>query len=147
MASSPIFDDVTGFGGNGVPGTYTPPPTTGPGFPGGFPGFPGFPGGGSGQGCVATGPFNTTKVNLGPGGSAIGEHCLVRGFNEGMKSSLTSANVRVVMNQTTFESFRTTLENGGRGVAGMGLHGGGHAVVGGELLDPFSSPGGKYTRS
>jgi tyrosinase len=80
-------------------------------------------------------------VNLGPGGSAIGEHCLVRGFNEGMKSSLTSSNVRVVLNQTTFESFRTTLENGGRGVVGMGLHGGGHAVVGGELLDPFSSPG------
>ncbi|KAJ2921487.1 hypothetical protein H1R20_g15607, partial [Candolleomyces eurysporus] len=139
MANSPIFDPVTGFGGNGVPGTYTPPPSTGfPGFPGGFPGFPG--GGGGTSGCVSTGPFNTTKVNLGPG-SAIGEHCLVRGFNEGMKSSLVSSNVRTVLSQTTFESFRTTLENGGRGIAGMGLHGGGHAVVGGELLDPFSSPG------
>ncbi|EAU89028.1 hypothetical protein CC1G_09997 [Coprinopsis cinerea okayama7 len=170
MADSPVFDPVTGFGGNGVPGTYTPPPNTNPGFPGfpqptgtnpGFPGwpapapaptttgappgggFPGFPGGGfpgfPEQGCVDTGPFSNITVNLGPG-TAIGPHCLLRGINEGMKSSLTSANVDIVMQQTEFEVFRTVLENGGRGSAGMGIHGGGHGVVGGEMMDPFSSP-------
>ncbi|TFK17914.1 Di-copper centre-containing protein [Coprinopsis marcescibilis] len=140
MRDSPIFDPETGFGGNGVPGTYTPPPAA-PGNPG-FPGFPGLPpGGGFGnQGCVGTGPFKNVTINLGPGRN-IGAHCLVRGINEPMKQSVTSANVRTIMVETTFERFRTLLENGGRGIAGLGIHGGGHGVVGGELMDPASSPG------
>ncbi|KAH6913297.1 monooxygenase [Coprinopsis sp. MPI-PUGE-AT-0042] len=132
LRDSPVFDEVTGFGGDGVPGTYTPPP--GSGFPS-FPGFPQVP-----QGCVGTGPFNTTKVNLGPG-TAVGEHCLVRGMSDDSKSSLTSANVNIAMAQTTYETFRTTLENGGSGSAGRGLHGGGHGAVGGEMVNIYSSPG------
>ncbi|EAU83695.1 monooxygenase [Coprinopsis cinerea okayama7 len=133
MRDSPVFDPVTGFGGDGA----TSSPSPNPGNPG-FPGFPGFPGGGGG--CVATGPFNTTRLNLGPG-TAVGEHCLTRAIGDQMKSSLTSANVQATLAQTTFETFRTTLENGGRAVNGFGIHGGGHAAVGGEMVNPYSSPG------
>jgi hypothetical protein len=139
MVDSPIFDPVTGFGGDGVPGTYNPPTT--PGNPT-FPGFPGMPGGT--QGCVGTGPFNTTIVRLGPG-TAVGDHCLLRAVNDNMKSSVTSANVRTILSRTTFESFRTSLENGGQGITGMGIHGGGHGVVGGEMMNPYSSPAGQYS--
>ncbi|KAH6889590.1 monooxygenase [Coprinopsis sp. MPI-PUGE-AT-0042] len=123
MVDSPVFDPVTGFGGDGVPGTYNPP--NNPGNPT-FPGFPGMPGGT--QGCVGTGAFNTSIVRLGPA------------VNDNMKSSVTSANVRAVLSRTTFESFRTSLENGGQGINGMGIHGGGHGVVGGEMMNPYSSP-------
>lgn len=167
MAESPVFDEITGFGGYGVPGTYTAPPTPLPSFPsGGFPGFPvptgtvtatstssgtaapiptfpGFPGGGgAASGCVGTGPFNSTVVNLGPG-TLVGAHCLVRGVSgEAMKASLASGNVEIALGQTTFETFRTTLENGGRGSVGAGVHGGGHGVVGGEMVNIASSPAG-----
>ncbi|TFK21060.1 monooxygenase [Coprinopsis marcescibilis] len=127
IRDSPVFDTVNGFGGDGTAGSN-------PGQP---PGFPGAPGAG---GCVTTGPFNTTRLSLGPG-TAVGDHCLTRSISDQMKTSLTSANVRTISSQTTFELFRTMLENGGRGVTGMGIHGGGHMAVGGEMVNPYSSPG------
>jgi tyrosinase len=133
MKDSPIYDPSTGFGGDGVPGTYTLPPDPNGqsnAFPGAY------------KGCVRTGPFANQTVRLGPG-KLVTEHCLVRGVDESMsKSSLKSTEVNRVLALTPFERFRTGLENGIGFGFGFGIHGGGHAAVGGEMLNPYSSPGG-----
>ncbi|KAH6899384.1 monooxygenase [Coprinopsis sp. MPI-PUGE-AT-0042] len=129
------FDPVTGFGGDGVPGTYNPPNNPG------NPTFPGIPRYARWYPRVASAPVRSTPVSSALGlVRPVGDHCLLRAVNDNMKSSVTSANVRAVLSRTTFESFRTSLENGGQGINGMGIHGGGHGVVGGEMMNPYSSP-------
>ncbi|KAG2011131.1 hypothetical protein CC2G_011279 [Coprinopsis cinerea AmutBmut pab1-1] len=61
MIESPIFDPITGFGGDGIPGTYTLPPDP--------QNRTGIPDPSTWKGCVMDGPFNATawKINLGPG--------------------------------------------------------------------------------
>ncbi|KAH6901637.1 monooxygenase [Coprinopsis sp. MPI-PUGE-AT-0042] len=99
----------------------------------------GFGGTGSGsQRCITTGPFKDTVLHLGPG-SAVGDHCITRSITNSARSNINAANVQTTLSKTTFESFRTYLENGPT-FAG-GTHGGGHITVGGEMINPASSPG------
>ncbi|KAH6908710.1 hypothetical protein BKA70DRAFT_1400292 [Coprinopsis sp. MPI-PUGE-AT-0042] len=119
MSASPVFDVTTTFGGNGVPGPYTPPsPQPQPDW-GGLP-----PSGLGAHGCVQTRPFKDMVVHLGPG-DIVDAHCLVRDINEIIKPALTSLAVRPLYLITEFES----------------VHNGGHGLVGGEMSNVFSSPG------
>jgi len=66
ISKSPVFDPDTGFGGDGVPGTYTlPPDPTNASllFPYAY------------IGCVQDGPFADYTLRLGPG-KFITSHCL-----------------------------------------------------------------------
>ncbi|KAF5313698.1 hypothetical protein D9611_010109 [Ephemerocybe angulata] len=180
ILKSPIFDPVTGFGGDGVEGTYTLPPdpnnegatlptfAPAPGplptgtftFPGGTaPGpFPTFtfpsgtppppsgtpfpelpPGGGFPspyKGCVLDGPFNSTnwRIHLGPG-KLVTEHCLVRNISPFGKFMLTSEVVRNVMLSKNYEEFRLAVDSFQNGP----IHGGGHVLVGGEMINVYSA--------
>lgn len=131
---SPIFDPVTGFGGDGVPGTYTLPPdpnneTTV------------FPGAGAFiyKGCVGDGPFKDWMVHLGPGKMNT-DHCLVRGIQEFARRAYSTANVERVLRAPNFEDFRNTADE----LTMNGIHGSGHAMVGGEMTNTYSAGAGKY---
>ena len=88
---------MTGFGGDGIPGTYTVPPDLAnisliiP------------------SGCVQDGTFASYTLEMGPGLLAT-EHCLTRGLNHTLSSYLTSSAVAQVMSLPTFDQFRVELE-------------------------------------
>ncbi|KAJ2915005.1 hypothetical protein MD484_g5409, partial [Candolleomyces efflorescens] len=129
ILESPIFDPVTGFGGDGVPGTYTlPPDPKNESAIGPFPGF----GGRIWKGCVMDGPFKDTVFHLGPG-RMITDHCLVRGVDDQWKRMLTSENVKNMLKARTYEEFRLVID------AFNGIHGGGHILVGGEMTNTYSA--------
>ncbi|TFK18628.1 Di-copper centre-containing protein [Coprinopsis marcescibilis] len=126
ILESPIFDPVTGFGGDGVPGTYTLPPD-----PDGLSSVP-FPA--RWKGCVQDGPFNATVINLGPG-RLLTKHCLVRDIDESWKFTMTSENVAKQMDASkTYEQFRVIIDN-----LVNGIHGSGHVLVGGEMTNTYSA--------
>ena len=123
---------MTGFGGSGVPGTYTLPPDPD--------GTSKFFDRNSFVGCVQDGPFASYVLRMGPG-KFVTEHCLVRGVNDSYKQYLTSTELAKVMNLPTFEKFHIELE--GRPVTKEHkIHTGGHAAVGGEMSNFYSSPAG-----
>ncbi|TEB22510.1 Di-copper centre-containing protein [Coprinellus micaceus] len=130
LLNSPIFDSATGFGGDGVEGTYTLPsdPNNQTGI---FP-FPGQQASKIWKGCVQDGPFKDWVVHLGPGRMNTA-HCLVRGVNEFMRSAYTAASVENVLSSNSFESFRLIIDRL------PGVHGGGHAMVGGEMTNTYSA--------
>ncbi|KAF9530930.1 hypothetical protein CPB83DRAFT_892203 [Crepidotus variabilis] len=130
ISSSPMWDVETGFGGNGVEGTYTPPTdpdvlANGRINPDAF------------VGCVQDGPFADLTLNMGPGLS-VTKHCLTRHFNESTHQYLNHTAVEEIMAYETFEDLHTQLE-GNKGIRGP--HGSGHSAVGGEMSNFFSSPG------
>lgn len=131
MAKAPVFDPVTGFGGDGVPGTYTLPNHTSVDriFPEAF------------KGCVMDGPFKDLKLHVGPG-FLITDHCLTRGIDETMKKYLTSAAVANITSSPTFETFRIQVE-GEPITPDHRVHDAGHIVIGGDMSNFYSSPGGK----
>lgn len=126
VANSPIFDPVTGFGGTGVPGTYTLPDDLSQ-----------TPEPYRYVGCVQTGPFRDTlyTVHLGPGRLKT-DHCLVRGINDthSIRNNMLSTNVLEQQGMQTFEAFRTAID-----VMATGIHGMGHVVVGGEMTNIYSA--------
>jgi tyrosinase len=124
---------VTGFGGDGVPGTYTVPPdpaNTSLILPFEF------------RGCVQDGPFADYTLKMGPGLLAT-EHCLTRGLNNSLSRYLTSSFVDNFMSLQTFDQFRVGLEGLVTPTLYFGPHLGGHSAVGGEMSNFFSSPGGE----
>ncbi|TFK24173.1 Di-copper centre-containing protein [Coprinopsis marcescibilis] len=126
MSASPIFDATTGFGGDGVPGTYTPPPD--PHNEAGI--IPRIY-----RGCIGDGPFKDTKIHLGPG-KLVTTHCIVRGISEGTRRGMTSANVAAVISLAgTYERLRVMVDSFANGM----IHGAGHATVGGEMLNIYSA--------
>lgn len=149
---SPLFDNSSGFGGNGKsirhPGIVIQvnlPPT-----PEVITQLPP----GSGGGCVTTGPFANFIVNFGPVKAGVNvtlyknprnlahtPHCLRRDFNQAVAgSSINQSAVDILLSQPDIVSFRDIIDRGT--VPGiLGVHGGGHNAVGGEMLDFFSSPG------
>ncbi|KDR79915.1 hypothetical protein GALMADRAFT_1169475 [Galerina marginata CBS 339.88] len=129
ISKSPIFDPVTGFGGDGVPGTYTLPPFGNDSriTPEVF------------RGCVQDGPFANYTLNVGPG-KLITQHCLVRGFQDSFSKYLTTAAVTNTTNLLTFDDFRKEVE-GHPFTDDFRMHDGGHVAVGGEMSNFFSSPG------
>ena len=137
ISQSPIWDSVVGFGGDGVPGTNTVPPdpaNTSKILPDWFY-----------HGCVKDGPFADYTVKLGPG-LLVTEHCITRGVNDTFSSYLTSSVVTHILSLATFEQFRVSLE-GMPVPPDVGPHGGGHAAIGGDMSNYFSSPAGKYPSS
>ncbi|KAF8990052.1 tyrosinase [Cyathus striatus] len=113
LSDSPVFSSETGFGGNGVDGTYPDLFGTNTGW---------------GGGCVLDGPFSSYTVALGPG-RVVNPHCLVRSINHTMYQYLTSEAL-----------FRIELE--GRNVTAIPkAHDGGHLAVGGDMGNVYSSPG------
>ncbi|EAU86324.1 hypothetical protein CC1G_08048 [Coprinopsis cinerea okayama7 len=152
LAQSPVFDAVTGFGGNGVPGTYTPPPNV-PEFPGPdwpediplpeFPtGLPGFPGGPTAQGgCIDTGPFKDRPITIGPANLNI-PRCLTRAFYDDLLNNLDKTSVDWALAQKTYGDFDAAITFRSPPLEpGAGIHGAGHAVVGGLMTDAWASPG------
>ncbi|KAF9478987.1 Di-copper centre-containing protein [Pholiota conissans] len=129
IMGSPVFDPITGFGGDGVPGTYVVPPNIPADqlvFPEDF------------RGCVQDGPFANYTVTLGPGKLKT-THCLTRGISNENAQYLTSKALANITSQPTFALFRVQLE--GRPITPTPrIHDGGHFAVGGEMSNFYSSP-------
>lgn len=128
-----MFDATHGFGGDGAPGTYALPSENPPADyhinPISF------------RGCVVDGPFAHHKVPLGPG-KYIGDHCLTRGIQEAMKTYLNSTAVEVIAALRTYGDFHVEIE-GMPLTTSHRLHDGGHFMIGGDMSNLYSSPGGE----
>ncbi|KAG2006355.1 tyrosinase central domain-containing protein [Coprinopsis cinerea AmutBmut pab1-1] len=121
LTDSPIFDPITGFGGDGVPGTYQLPPD---------PKGESFTNIGIYRGCIGDGPFKDALVHRGPG-KLITTHCIVRGIDESWRRAVVSSNInRIINNSTTFDRFMLLINS---------PHGAGHGIVGGEMLNIYSA--------
>ncbi|TEB30618.1 Di-copper centre-containing protein [Coprinellus micaceus] len=134
LLQSPIFHPVTGFGGDGVPGTYALPPDPngeaelGPFTPAELINI--------WRGCVRNGPFANSVFHLGPGKMKT-PHCLVRGINEPLLQEwLSTARVQEALATQSYEEFRLLID-----IDFYGIHGGGHGILGGEMTNGFSAPG------
>ncbi|KAF9558272.1 Di-copper centre-containing protein [Agrocybe pediades] len=131
ILNSPVFDPTTGFGGDGVPGTFNISSLLSEAIIESsqiyLPSF---------VGCVQDGPFANFTVHLGPG-KAIQEHCLMRGVDDEFTESLSREAVEKALAQPTFEKFRVELEGGEDRPS---EHGSGHLVIGGDLGNLYSSP-------
>ncbi|TFK21692.1 Di-copper centre-containing protein [Coprinopsis marcescibilis] len=126
LKNSPIFDPNTGFGGDGVPGTYKLPPD---------PKGESFTNVGNYKGCIGDGPFKGVMVHRGPG-KLITTHCIVRGIDESWRRGVVSSNVNnIIQTSATYERFRLTIDDLMRGH----IHGSGHGIVGGEMLNIYSA--------
>jgi tyrosinase len=138
VIKSPIFDPVTGFGGDGVPGTYTLPsdPKNESAVLIPFPDADAF----FYKGCVQDGPFKDWVVHLGPG-RMIADHCLVRGIQEMFRYAYTTAHVEETLRSKTYEEFRTVIDDMMFG--SFGIHGSGHALVGGKMTNTYSAGAGE----
>ncbi|KAF2032406.1 Di-copper centre-containing protein [Setomelanomma holmii] len=129
--ASPVFDAVSGFGGNGpLTSPYNASANEVPGRTGG--------------GCVPSGPFSNMTVHLGPFASlARNDQCLKRDFAPDYAVTyLSKANVDKVLNQLDYGWMARTLE-GGTSFDQSKIHAGGHFGVGGtfgQMGDPFASP-------
>ena len=134
LTRSPIFDPVTGFGGNGVANTYTLPPDTANTSRIIVSAY---------TGCVEDGPFSNYTLKLGPGLMRT-RRCLTRGIDDSKKKYLNSAAVARCTNMPTFEQFWIELE-GEPITSDHRMHDGGHVAVGGDLSNFYSSPGGALT--
>ncbi|KAF2666152.1 Di-copper centre-containing protein [Microthyrium microscopicum] len=124
FVKSPLFDPVSGFGGNGKKEKNA----------GGFGGFGGFGFGGTGGGCITDGPFVNRTLRIGPQGKMAvnNTRCLRRDFNPNVVDQ--TANKKVLgplLNSKTYAQFCQVI--------GMQLHNVGHMSVGGEMMDPFNS--------
>ncbi len=129
ISKSPIWDPKTGFGGDGVPGTYVvpdDPANTSRILPEYF------------RGCVQDGPFADYTAKMGPG-LLVTEHCLTRRINDTFSVYINSSAIAYTLSFPTFEQFRLNLGT----VNPIGPHIGGHFAVGGEMSNFFSSPVGK----
>lgn len=135
IQDSPVFDPVTGFGGDGVPNTYQlpenflEPPSRVPINPYSW------------RGCVQDGAFAKYPISLGPG-KLVTQHCLVRSINNTYSQYLTSHAVRNATRQPTFELFRIELE--GRPITPTPkMHDSAHVLVGGDMGNFYSSVAGE----
>ncbi|KAM7201578.1 tyrosinase [Naviculisporaceae sp. PSN 640] len=133
FAQSPVFDPITGFGGNG------PYVSSDPNNPFEVPGR-------TGGGCVQDGPFAGINdlVHLGPGDStAYNPQCLKRDFSPYFAGRYLGMNQTLLtLSQGDFGWFNTLVE-GGPSFEASGVHGGGHYGVGGtlgQMGDLFVSP-------
>ncbi|PTB41893.1 hypothetical protein M441DRAFT_57967 [Trichoderma asperellum CBS 433.97] len=132
--SSPVFDPVYGFGGNGAyinTSSWTNVSIHIPGKTGG--------------GCISTGPFANLTVNMGPGlNFTYNPRCLTRDFSPWFVSqTLNSSVVNWALKAPNFYEFDRRVE-GGVTVADATYHSGGHKGIGGdigEISDLYSSPG------
>ncbi|KAF5325995.1 hypothetical protein D9611_000744 [Ephemerocybe angulata] len=130
IGESPLFDAATGFGGDGVPGTYTVPTDNDNST------FSLF----IAKGCVADGPFAWPKLTLhvGPGRRRM-DHCLTRGIDEAHRTLFTREAVEGILGWETYDGFWNALD-GRPYKKDWRLHDGGHLTVGGDMTSFYSSP-------
>lgn len=130
FAASPLWDPVTGFGGNGATVPLDTSPFAVPGATGG--------------GCVTDGPFANFRLHLGPGASLDAtDRCLKRGFSSFIAENFSSAaKVNNALAQGDYGWFNKIVE-GETNFINVGIHGAGHYSIGGEAGDLYASPGGK----
>ncbi|PWW79822.1 Di-copper centre-containing protein [Tuber magnatum] len=128
LLASPLWDPVTGFGGNGVPAPADGSPFAVPGATGG--------------GCISDGPFVDMRLHLGPGPSlAATSRCLRRSFSPWIAQTFSNAaKVNNTLAQQDFGWFSKVVE-GETNFWNVGIHGGGHYSIGGEAGDLYASPG------
>jgi tyrosinase len=111
---SPIFDPVSGFGGNGkkiARAGESPYPITG-----------------SGGGCLTDGPFANHSLHIGPYGEMVASNarCLRRDFSpRHVEVSASKEVLSRVLKANTYARFSASLSND--------LHAVGHGSVGGEV--------------
>ncbi|KAF8463421.1 hypothetical protein BDZ91DRAFT_682722 [Kalaharituber pfeilii] len=134
VRDSPVFDPITGFGGNGKVGpsalniTASRP----------------FIEGGTGGGCVVDGPFKDMKLNVGPGPIVtLNTRCLSRSINPTLANNFLSydQNIKPLWNAKKYKEFAVLTEGDQKlGQAPIiTFHGAGHYVAGGEAEDFISS--------
>ena len=128
--SSPIFDPVTGFGGDGKPAPGTKATT-------GFCNLNSVCGS-----CVTDGPFARYKIYLGPGNSLkANPRCLTRQMDaKSAEAGAQSKNIAGLMNKDKYESFQTLDSGNGFSFTTPGVHSIGHRGVGGEVSGITSVP-------
>lgn len=134
IRNSPVYDPITGFGGNGAAGASLPPPT---------PSRPPVEGG-TGGGCVLDGPFQNMTLNVGPGQSvSFNPRCLSRSINPAIANQYLNyeTNIAPLWNTTTYKEFSTLTEGNQRAGSPpvITFHSAGHYVSGGEGDDFISS--------
>ncbi|KAG6828512.1 hypothetical protein H0H92_007729 [Tricholoma furcatifolium] len=89
---------------------------------------------------VEDGPFASYNLTYGPG-PVIHNHRLTRILNTTFMQYLTDAQVARTMEKPTFEQFRIELE-GEPVTPTPKIHDSGHRLIGGDMANTFSSPGG-----
>lgn len=83
-------------------------------------------------GCIKDGPFKNYKLHIGPGPDNK-THCISRSISDEASTGASLANVQECLDKKTFEDAWHCIE--------AEPHYGGHRGVGGEMWNPFSSPG------
>lgn len=116
--SSSILSPTTGFGGDGSPAAGTVAWTLGTIH--------------HSAGCITDGPFKDYRLHIGPGMDNH-EHCISRNISNAASYGASSDNVSYCMNMETFATAWPCIERN--------PHHGGHRGVGGEMWNPYSSPG------
>ncbi|TFK26542.1 Di-copper centre-containing protein [Coprinopsis marcescibilis] len=145
FSASPVFHPILGFGGDGVPGTYTVPEDPNPNDPD-LTSFiiPEFY-----KGCVRTGPFASLKLNIGPG-HLVTKHCLTRGIGESLRTRVGGAAVSALLSQPNFQAFMLEIDGPPQVINGRALpnlpapediplHQAGHLMVGGAMANYYTS--------
>lgn len=128
FATSPVFDAIGGFGGNGpfiadLSG-FSPDARSILEVPGR-----------SGGGCITDGPFADYQISMGPGNhTEYTPHCIRRDFSPWLAgNSVSRRRYDEVLAADVFWEFTHRTEGISLSVDDMSLHGGGHLSVGGEI--------------
>jgi tyrosinase len=122
LSKSPLFDPISGFGGNGK--KIDPNPAH----------FPG-----TGGGCIFNGPFANHTLRIGPRAlmKVNNTRCLTRDFHpQDFESSASRKMVAQALKSKTFVDLQANLERPPFDKAEWGLHAIGHSGVGGEVHLP-----------
>ena len=138
ISKSPIWDPVTGFGGDGVPGTYLVPSDPDPSNSSKI-----HPEAYLGGGCVKDGPFANLTIHTGPG-LLWTEHCLTRSINDNENATLNSKALAQSFSYPTYAEFSYWLDGPFPFSSQVGPHVAGHGTVGGDMANFFSSAGGWF---
>ena len=135
LSQSPVFDNDIGFGGDGVPGTYTPPTDDdGTLFP-----ITDF----LYKGCVQTGPFANITLHVGPN-KRFTDHCLVRGHVLAeLQGVLSQPFVDLALGQPDYDNFWNNVD-GLPFKTEPRIHDAGHAYIGGDMSSFYTSPNGAF---
>lgn len=102
---------------------------------------------GQGGGCIKTGPFKDTVINLGPAALAVpgnvtlanpngplsyNPRCLRRDLTDAInRRYANSSSILHILRQPTIQAFQMTMQ-GIPGSGDIGIHGGGHYSLGGD---------------
>ncbi|KAL0066712.1 hypothetical protein AAF712_006317 [Marasmius tenuissimus] len=134
FVSSPVFDPVYGFGGNGEDI---------PGYLGQFGNLTNFPGwtaeAVTGGGCITDGPFASYNLSVGPGPINNTERCIQRSFSSAFIYTMSDEAVANATKHPNFEDFRIDLE-GWPVTPTARPHDGVHMALGGDMTDSYSAP-------